>query len=157
MDKIIGVTGSKNVCPGYKNCPHYTEVCFASFLSVGFTTITVINPPERKLAERTSVHCSDSTGQKSGQSHLYALKWSKKDFTLLHIYFSNLLSEPNKLLLKMILNLITLLKHLFSKKYAHILLSPLPILAKDVKYIELRPIFQHRSKLYISCFEYAQS
>ena len=102
-------------------------------------------------------HCSDSIGQKSGQSHLYALKWSKKDFTLLHIYFSNLLSEPNKLLLKMILNLITLLKHLFSKKYAHILLSPLPILAKDVKYIELRPIFQHRSKLYISCFEYAQS
>ena len=67
-------------------------------------------------------HCSDSTGQKSGQSHLYALKWSKKDFTLLHIYFSNLLSEPKKLLLKMILNLITLLKHLFSKKYAHILL-----------------------------------
>ena len=39
-------------------------------------------------------HCSDSTGQKSSQSHLYALKWSKKDFTLLHIYFSNLLT-PN--------------------------------------------------------------
>ena len=29
---------------------------FASFLSGGFTTGAVINPPERKLAKRTSVH-----------------------------------------------------------------------------------------------------
>ena len=29
---------------------------FASFLSGGFTTMTVINPPETKLAKRTSVH-----------------------------------------------------------------------------------------------------
>ena len=35
-----------------------TEVCFASFLSGGFTTMAVINPPERKLAKRTSVQCS---------------------------------------------------------------------------------------------------
>ena len=28
---------------------------FASFLSGGFTAMTVINPPERKLAKRTSV------------------------------------------------------------------------------------------------------
>ena len=33
-----------------------TEVRFASFLSGGFTTMPVINPPERKLAKRTSVH-----------------------------------------------------------------------------------------------------
>ena len=34
----------------------YTEVRFDSFLSGGFTTIEVINPPERKLAKkRTSV------------------------------------------------------------------------------------------------------
>ena len=33
----------------------YTEVRFASFLSGGFTTVAVINPPERKLAKRTSV------------------------------------------------------------------------------------------------------
>ena len=33
----------------------HTEVHFASFFSVGFTTMTVINPPERKLAKRTSV------------------------------------------------------------------------------------------------------
>ena len=34
-----------------------TEVHFASFFSGGFTTMTVINPLERKLAKRTSVHC----------------------------------------------------------------------------------------------------
>ena len=33
----------------------YTDVRFVSFLSVGFTTMAVINPPERKLAKRTSV------------------------------------------------------------------------------------------------------
>ena len=34
------------------------EMRFASFLSGGFiTTITVINPPECKLAKRTSVRC----------------------------------------------------------------------------------------------------
>jgi hypothetical protein len=34
-----------------------TEVRFASLLSGGFTTMAVINPPERKLAKRTSVQC----------------------------------------------------------------------------------------------------
>ena len=34
----------------------YTEVRFASFLSGGFTTVIVINPPERKLAKHTSIH-----------------------------------------------------------------------------------------------------
>ena len=29
---------------------------FNTFLSGGFTAMTVINPPERKLAKRTSVH-----------------------------------------------------------------------------------------------------
>ena len=32
-----------------------TEVSFASFLSGGFITAIVVNPPERKLAKRTSV------------------------------------------------------------------------------------------------------
>ena len=32
-----------------------TVVRFASFLSSGFTTVAVINPPKRKLAKRTSV------------------------------------------------------------------------------------------------------
>ena len=35
---------------------HCTEVHFASFLSSGFTTMKVINPPESNLAKRTSVH-----------------------------------------------------------------------------------------------------
>ena len=30
---------------------------FASYLSDGFTTMAVINLPERKLAKRTYVHC----------------------------------------------------------------------------------------------------
>ena len=34
--------------------PHCTEVHFASFLSDGFTTMAVINQPERKLAKRTT-------------------------------------------------------------------------------------------------------
>ena len=37
---------------------HCTKMRFASFLSGGFTTVAVINPPERKLAEHTSVHWS---------------------------------------------------------------------------------------------------
>ena len=37
---------------------HCTEVHFASFLSGGFITAIVVNPPERKLAKRTTVHCS---------------------------------------------------------------------------------------------------
>ena len=32
-----------------------TEVRFPSLLSGGFTTMAVINPPERELAKRTSV------------------------------------------------------------------------------------------------------
>ena len=35
----------------------YKKVRFASFFSGGFTTMAVIDPPERKLAKRTSVHC----------------------------------------------------------------------------------------------------
>ena len=36
-----------------------TEVRFASFISGGFTTMSVINLPESKLAKRTSVPCVD--------------------------------------------------------------------------------------------------
>ena len=38
---------------GLRQC---TEVRFASLLSGGFTTMAVMNPPESKLAKRTSVH-----------------------------------------------------------------------------------------------------
>ena len=36
---------------------------FASFLSGGFITAIVVNPPERKLAKRTSVHWDGPTNQ----------------------------------------------------------------------------------------------
>ena len=35
----------------------FTEVRFAIFLPGGFTTMAVMNPPEKKLEKRTSVHC----------------------------------------------------------------------------------------------------
>ena len=41
---------------------HCTQVHFVSFFSGRFTTMTVINPPERKLAKRTSV-CSGMTAE----------------------------------------------------------------------------------------------
>ena len=48
----------------YRNCLHWpyvtvqcTEVRYASLLSGGFTTVAVINPLEKKLANRTSVQC----------------------------------------------------------------------------------------------------
>jgi hypothetical protein len=41
----------------YPKIQQSNEVRFASFLSGGFTTMAVINPPERKLAKCTSV-CS---------------------------------------------------------------------------------------------------
>ena len=43
---------------GYCYLIQCTEMCFASFLSSGFTTITVIDPLESKLAKRTSVQCT---------------------------------------------------------------------------------------------------
>ena len=43
--------------PKSKPVTHCTEVCFASFLSGIFTPMAVINPPEKKLTNRTSVHC----------------------------------------------------------------------------------------------------
>ena len=51
---------------------HYTEVHFAIFLSGGFTTMRVINLPERKLAKRTSVHCPvlGCDGRDHAKSHL---------------------------------------------------------------------------------------
>ena len=40
-----------------------TEVCLASFFSGEFITAIVLNPPERKLAKRTSVRCANSLSQ----------------------------------------------------------------------------------------------
>jgi hypothetical protein len=38
---------------------HCTEVHFASLLSSGFTIMAVINPPESKLAKRTSMQSDE--------------------------------------------------------------------------------------------------
>ena len=38
---------------------HCTEVRFASFLSGGFITAILANPPESKLAKRISMHFID--------------------------------------------------------------------------------------------------
>ena len=35
---------------------HCTDMRFDSFLTGGFTTMAVMNPPEKKLEKRTSVH-----------------------------------------------------------------------------------------------------
>ena len=43
---------------------HCTEVRLTSFLSGGFMTAIVVNPPEKKLAKRTSVHYLDKVSYK---------------------------------------------------------------------------------------------
>jgi hypothetical protein len=40
-------------------CNLCTEVRFAIFLSNGFATMAVMNPPKKKLEKRISVQCSD--------------------------------------------------------------------------------------------------
>ena len=49
----------------------YTDVRFVSFLSVGFTTMAVINPSDSKLAKCTYVHYAI-------KYHLYALSFRIK-------------------------------------------------------------------------------
>ena len=52
-----------------------TEVRFVSFFSGGFNTAIVVNPPEKKLAKRTSVQC-------------LSLKLTKKFWVCHHTLFS---------------------------------------------------------------------
>ena len=58
---------------------HCTKVHFASLLSGGFITATVVNPPERKLAKRTSVHCVEKARGFSlyQEKHLKEKRFSK--------------------------------------------------------------------------------
>ena len=57
---------------------HSTEVRFASLLSGGFINAIVANPPERKLAKRTSVHSTAATAcfysVDDGKSKLWNIK-----------------------------------------------------------------------------------
>ena len=50
--------------------PHCTEVGFASFLSGRFITVIVVNPPESKLAKRTSLHCVEEFGRLSSATSI---------------------------------------------------------------------------------------
>ena len=50
---------------------HCREVQFASFLSCGFITDIVVNPPERKLAKRTSVSSRNREMNKKMQTIRY--------------------------------------------------------------------------------------
>ena len=50
---------------------HCTEVRFASFLSGRFTTMTVINPPEKKLANRTFVQCYKNSNAEVSHSQVH--------------------------------------------------------------------------------------
>ena len=50
------------------NSPHCTEVHFASLFSCWFITAIVVNPPERKLAKRTSVQCCSKSTSSSFSS-----------------------------------------------------------------------------------------
>ena len=52
-----------------------TEVRFASFFSGGFITAIVVNPPERRLEKRTSVHWCKIKGLSVGYcERLYVVK-----------------------------------------------------------------------------------
>ena len=51
----------------------HTEVRFDNFLSGGFTNMAVINPPERKLAKRTSVQCMLFCARKVLNENMYIL------------------------------------------------------------------------------------
>ena len=59
-------------------------MCFASFLSGEFITAIVVNPPERKLAKRTTVHFLNK---------LLSVLWNLKVFTITKKAFFNNRSE----------------------------------------------------------------
>ena len=54
-------------------CVQCTEVRFSSLLSGGFTTMAVMNLPERKLAKRTSVQCMLFCARKVLNENMYIL------------------------------------------------------------------------------------
>ena len=73
---------------------HCTDVRFARFLSGGFTTMAVINPPERKLAKRTSVHWMTLWLTDEHFCHLSKCRWNHESIHAIlllgHvIYFKN--------------------------------------------------------------------
>ena len=61
-------------------CNQCTEVHFASFLSGEITTMAVINPLEKKLAKRTSVHYSEVWSQCLNDNQLFLRSYTKKEY-----------------------------------------------------------------------------
>ena len=58
-------------CNLFSNVILHTEMRFSSFLSGGFLTAIVVNPPERNLAKRTSVHWADGTNDSLTKCRIY--------------------------------------------------------------------------------------
>ena len=60
---------------------HSTEVRYVSFLSGGFITAIVVNPPERKLENRTSVHSSPHWYKDNNHMHKWktCCRWTNED------------------------------------------------------------------------------
>ena len=54
MLELEGPGGSSNQGEAYS--AHSTEVRFTSFLFGGFTTVALMNPPDKTLEKRISVH-----------------------------------------------------------------------------------------------------
>ena len=73
-----------------QNFRQCTEVRFASFFSGGFTTMVVMNPPEKKLEKRTAVQCSVCeiclTEEPMLQKHIAIAHKDKKINTTKSIY-----------------------------------------------------------------------
>ena len=55
-----GYFAASNIYIDLKTSDLHHRLGFASFLTGGFITATVANPPERKLAKLTSVQCTGS-------------------------------------------------------------------------------------------------
>ena len=77
---------------------------FASFLSGEFTTMAVINPPERKLTKRTSVHCADSyadidahnMGNIHDENRMFARMHSGRYFFFVHLHNCQIIHHHSK-------------------------------------------------------------
>ena len=87
---------------------HCTKVGFARFLSSGFTTMAVINPPERKLVKRTSVHwwaiCYQVPGtvvfwSKQGRCLDWKYCWNQTSFSLFFHFWKGKVLQKSKILL----------------------------------------------------------
>ena len=74
FDVMVGINFK-----AYPNCQYMyrsTEVRFPSFLSGGFITAIIVNPPERKPAECTFVHSTDARVSKKAEKFNSQICWA---------------------------------------------------------------------------------